>query len=412
MVIRDVSERKRAEAERELLQEQLLQARKLESVGRLAGGVAHDFNNMLSVIHGNAELALARVSEADELHTDLQEILKAAERSAAITRQLLAFARKQTVSPRPLELNEAVAGMLKMLQRLIGEEIELQWRPGPGRGPVLIDPYQVDQLMVNLCLNARDAINGVGRITIETEQLSLDEEFCRDHPGFRPGAFVRLTVSDDGCGMEPETLENIFEPFFTTKEVGRGTGLGLATVYGIVKQNQGFIKVYAEPRVGATFKIYLPRHGAAAGGAPLHDGPELPSGGGEIVLLVEDELALLGLVQRMLEGLGYHVLAAATPTLAETLAREHGERIKLLLTDVVMPEMNGRDLAHRLHALRPELPVLYMSGYPAAVIAHRGVLPADVNFIQKPFSRRELALKVGRAMANEEKEGGNERNVR
>jgi two-component system sensor histidine kinase EvgS len=366
----------------------------MESVGRLAGGVAHDYNNMLSLIIGYAELALDKTSPGDALREDLDEILSAAQRSADITRQLLAFARKQTIRPKVIDLNETVEGMLKMLRRLIGEDIDLSWRPGTGRMPVFMDPSQVDQLLANLCVNARDAIGGVGKLTIGTGRVRFDEAYCADHAGFIPGDFILLAVSDDGCGMDKDTLANIFEPFFTTKSVGEGTGLGLATVYGIVKQNEGFINVYSEPGEGATFKIYLPLRGKEEGPAKAPETAEIPAGRGETVLIVEDETSILELVQMVLERLGYHVLAASTPGKAMALAEEHGGAVDLLITDVVMPEMNGRELAETMQTHYPKLKVLFMSGYTANVIAHRGVLEEGVNFIQKPVSNRELAVKA------------------
>jgi len=391
----DITERKRAEEARDKLQSQLLQAQKMESVGRLAGGVAHDFNNMLAVILGHVDMALEQVDPAQPLFANLQEIRKAAERSANLTRQLLAFARKQTVAPRVLDLNETVAGMLKMLHRLLGEDIDLVWRPGTGLGPVKMDPAQIDQVLANLCVNARDAISGVGKITIETEAVVLDDAYCATHEGFIPGRYVLLAVSDDGCGMDRETLAQIFEPFFTTKGVSRGTGLGLATIYGIVKQNNGFINVYSEPGKGTTFKIYLPCHlGKEA--APLRqEGVAEPVRRGcETVLLVEDEPAILDMGKMMLESCGYRVLAAGTPGAAIRLAEEYAGEIHLLITDVVMPEMNGRDLARRLLSRYPHLKRLFMSGYPADIIAHQGVLDEGAPFIQKPFSISGLAAKV------------------
>jgi PAS domain S-box-containing protein len=380
------------------LQEQAQQAQRMETVGRLAGGVAHDYNNMLNVIIGYAELALERVDPADPLHTELEEILKAATRSAGITQQLLAFARRQIIAPRVLDLNQTVEEMLKMLRRLIGEQIELLWMPGPGLWPVKMDPTQVDQILANLCLNARDAIADVGKVTIETANAVLDDAYCADHVGFVPGEYVVLAVSDDGCGMDRETLEKIFEPFFTTKGVGQGTGLGLATVYGIVKQNQGFINVYSEPGKGTTFRIYLPHHAAPADEAQGTTTANLHRGHGETVLLVEDELPILKMATMVLERLGYVVLAASTPGEAIRLAQEHPGEIHLLMTDVVMPDMNGRVLAEQLRVRRPGLRCLFMSGYTANVIAHQGVLEDDVHFIQKPFSLSELTAKVREAL--------------
>jgi PAS domain S-box-containing protein len=394
VVLIDISERKRAEEEREKLEHQLIQAQKMESVGRLAGGVAHDYNNMLGVIIGFTELAIGKITLDDPLNEDLQEVLNAARRATEITRQLLAFARKQTIAPQVLNLNDTLESMLKMLRRLIGEDIDLSWRPGAGLWSVNIDPSQLDQLLANLCVNARDAIADVGKITIETRNVSFDEEYCSDHPGFSPGDFALLAVSDDGCGMDKTILDQLFEPFFTTKSTGKGTGLGLATVYGIVKQNEGFINVYSEPGKGSTIKIYLPRHGSEAEGVREVAAAEIPQGHGETILIVEDEAAILRLAVKMLERQQYIVLEAATPGRAVEIAREHGGAIDLLITDVIMPEMNGRDLANELQVLYPRLKVLFMSGYTASVIAHRGVLDEGVNFVQKPFSNHGLAVKV------------------
>jgi PAS domain S-box-containing protein len=396
-VIVDITERRRDEKEKQKLQDQLAQSRKLESVGRLAGGVAHDFNNMLGVILGNVELALDKAGSMQPLRRDLEEIRRAAERSAGLTRQLLAFARRQTVAPRVLDLNETVADLLTMLRRLAGEDIDLVWMPAPDLWPVRIDPAQIDQIMMNLVANARDAITGIGRVSIETRNVIVDEAYGAAHVGVRPGEYVMLTLSDNGAGMDRETVANIFEPFFTTKEHGKGTGLGLATVYGIVQQNNGIINVYSEPGQGTTFKISLPRF---AGEADRHEAatPAPATDGRETVLLVEDEPMLLKLAQIMLEKLGYKVLTASTPSEAIRLAGESGREIHLLLTDVVMPEMNGRDLADRLHAIYPGLKCLFMSGYTANVIASRGVLEEGVHFIQKPFSMKELAVTLRRVL--------------
>jgi PAS domain S-box-containing protein len=396
----NITERKQAEEEKEKLESQLRQAQKMEAVGRLAGGVAHDFNNMLGVILGHAEMALERIKPNQPFHADLTEIKKAAERSADLTRQLLAFARKQTVAPQVVDLNNAVAGMTQMLQRLIGEDIEMAWIPGKKVWPVKIDPSQIDQILANLCVNAQDAIADVGKVTIETNNAVFDEATCADHLGFMPGEYVMLAVSDDGCGMDTETLKNIFEPFYTTKEVGKGTGLGLATVYGAVKQNSGFIKVVSEPDQGTTFKIYLPRHWAQA--APVPDKrPDAPAGGHETILLVEDEPAILRMTTMMLELEGYTVLEADTPGKAIELAQTYSGEIDLLMTDVVMPEMNGRALAKNLLSQYPKLKRLFISGYTADVIAHHGVLDKGVNFIQKPFSKPKLMMKVREALNSE-----------
>jgi PAS domain S-box-containing protein len=396
--LRDITMLKQAEQENERLHSQLLQSHKMESVGRLAGGVAHDFNNMLGVILGHGELALEQVPPDHRLYEALQEIMSAARQSANVTRQLLAFARKQTISPRVLDINKTVSSMLKMLQRLIGEDIDLKWLPGAAVWPVMIDPVQVDQILANLCTNARDAITNVGKITIETVNAEFDEDYCSQHHGFSPGEYVLLAVSDDGAGMDAETLENIFEPFYTTKEMGKGTGLGLATVHGIVCQNNGFMNVYSEPDRGTTFKLYFPRHrvihGSLQGG-----GKEKPAEPGhETVLLVEDEQSILKMAKIMLEKLGYRVLAARTVADALRMSTEYDGSIHLLITDVIMPEMNGRELSQKILSVHPELKCLFMSGYTANVIAHHGVLDEGVNFIQKPFSKRELGGKVREAL--------------
>jgi two-component system, cell cycle sensor histidine kinase and response regulator CckA len=394
---RDVTSRKRSELEREKLQAQLTHAQKMESIGRLAGGVAHDFNNMLGVILGYTELAMERVEADNPLHTNLEKIQGAAQRSAELTRQLLAFARKQTVSPKVIDLNDTIESMLKLMLRLIGENIDMVWRPGKEVWPVKIDPAQVDQILTNLCVNARDAIVDTGKVTIETGIASLEREYCAHHAGCVPGEYVLLAVSDTGCGMDENTQSQIFEPFFTTKEQGKGTGLGLASVYGAVKQNNGFINVYSEPGQGTTFKIYLPRHLAKT--VPLPEKrPYQGERNYETILLVEDEPALLEMTTRMLERLGYTVLPAGNPGEAVRLVQEHSGRIDLLLTDVVMPEMNGRDLAKNLLSISPDIRLLFMSGYTANVIAQHGVLDGGVHFIQKPFSKKDLGEKLREAL--------------
>ncbi len=377
---------------------QFHQAQKMEAVGLLAGGVAHDFNNMLSVILGYAELALRKTEPTPALHADIEQIIKAANRSADITRQLLAFARKQTIIPVVLDLNQAVESMLKMLKRLIGEDIDLAWIPEKDLYQVEMDPVQVDQILANLCVNARDAIADVGKVTIETGNAVFDETYCAVHPGFIPGEYVLLAVSDDGCGMDKETIDQIFEPFFTSKEVGKGTGLGLSMVYGIVKQNNGFINVYSEPGLGTTFRIYFSRHMGTALDIEQEKAADIPLGHGETILLVEDEPAILDMGKSMLEQLGYRVLTSNLPDEALGMADDHAGEIQLLVTDVVMPNMNGRDLAERLQTLYPGIKTLFMSGYTADVIAHHGVLDKSVNFLQKPFSLREMAVKVRQAL--------------
>lgn len=400
-IIHDISARKQAEREQQKLREQLIQAQKMESIGQLAGGVAHDYNNMLSVIIGYTEMVMEKTHEDDPSYGELEEIHKAALRSIDITRQLLTFARKQAINPEVLDLNTTVASMLKMLRRLIGENIDLCWLPGADSGAVEMDPTQLDQILVNLCVNARDAIAGVGKITIETGNTTFDEAYCADHFGFVPGQYVVLAVSDDGSGMDQETLARIFEPFFTTKGIGAGTGLGLATVFGIVKQNNGCINVYSEPGNGTTFKLYFPRHGGQTNDIALGPMTVNPEGQGETLLLVEDEVAIGELGRKMLQSLGYQVLIAERPSEAIRLVDERNGKIDLLITDVVMPEMNGRELADHLHERYPNIKVLFMSGYTSSVIVHQGVLDQDVNFLPKPFSMFNLALKVHKALGRE-----------
>ncbi|MBN1827937.1 MAG: response regulator [Deltaproteobacteria bacterium] len=392
-VKRDITEHLQLEA-------QLFQAQKMESVGRLAGGVAHDYNNMLSIIIGYSELAIEKVDPSDSLYNNLEEILTAAKRSANITRQLLAFARQQTVAPKVLDLNEIVESMLKMLRRLIGEDIDLAWLPGAKIWPVKVDPTQVDQILANLCVNARDAIKDVGKVTIETKNISLDEEYCADHAGFIPGDYVLLAVSDDGSGMEADILDKVFEPYFTTKGLGQGTGLGLATVYGIIKQNNGFINIYSELGKGTTNKVYLPRHMGGTLESYEESVLEIPLSRGETLLLVEDEVSILKIGKSILESLGYSVITATTPSEAMGLAERNKGVISLLITDVVLPEMNGRDLADQLQRLYPNFKTLFISGYTSNTIAHRGILEEGVCFLLKPFSRKDLAIKVREALGN------------
>ena len=393
-LIGEIVERKKAEQERVRMEEQLQQAQKMESVGRLAGGVAHDFNNMLSAILGHTELAMMQSISSEPVLDHLKAIKKASLRSADLVRQLLAFARKQTVLPKVLDLNDTVGGMFKMLKRLIGEDIDLVWKPGAGLWAVKMDPSQIDQILANFCVNARDAIAGVGKVTIETENSAFDEAYCAVHPGFSCGEYVMLAVRDDGCGMTKELIDHIFEPFYTTKEVGKGTGLGLATVYGIVKQNEGFINVHSEPGKGTSFKIYLPRFVGKALELAAEGMLEIQRGGGEMVLLVEDEAASLEVGKAMLERLGYAVVTAGTPGEALRQALAHAAEIRLLITDVIMPEMNGLELAQKISEITPGLKCLFASGYTANVIAHHGVLDEGVQFIQKPFPLKDLASKV------------------
>jgi PAS domain S-box-containing protein len=395
-LLSDISERRRVEDERRQLQEQLAQVRKMESVGRLAGGVAHDFNNMLGVILGHAELALQQMEPGQPVASSLRSIRDAAQRSAVLTRQLLVFARQQPVAPRQIDLNRTVAEMLELLERLIGEQIELVWEPGPDLAPVLIDPTQLQQVVTNLCLNARDAMGGVGRVTIETRSVTVGEG-GRDGPaGAAPGAYVLLAVTDQGSGMSEEVRAHLFEPFFTTKPVGKGTGLGLATVYGVVQQHHGYVDAMSQVGSGSTFRVFLPAPPAGTAVPEVEATPPSPAAaeGRETILVVEDEPAVLRLAERVLGGLGYRVLGAETPGAAIKLAEQHAGEIQLLVADVVLPEMSGRDLADRLAALQPGLRCLYMSGYAADVVGQGGEGDRTVHFIGKPFSVVELAAKV------------------
>jgi PAS domain S-box-containing protein len=390
----DISERKQAEQEKEKLSAQLMQAQKMDSVGRLTGGVAHDFNNILSVILGYTEIAMEQIPPDSSLYGNLKKIQEAGQRSADIISQLLAFSRQQPIAPKVLDLNANMEGLVNMLQRLIGENIHLTWLPTIARLPVYIDPTQFDQIMINLCTNARDAIEGIGTITIETKIVTLDAEYCIRNAGFIPGDYAMLSVSDSGKGMEPEVEEKIFEPFYTTKGIGQGTGLGLATVYGIVKQNHGFINVYSEPGKGTVFRIYFPKYTESlhADAQETTDAPERSQG--ETILLVEDDPVLLDMSQTMLEQLGYCVLPAQGPLEAMRVIDQEPSTIDLLVTDVIMPEMNGRELSGQLLDRYPDLKTLYMSGYTANVIAHHGVLDAGIHFLNKPFSKKELAAKI------------------
>ncbi len=395
----DVTELTHANEEKDRLKEQLQQATKLESVGRLAGGVAHDFNNMLSVIIGHAQIAMTQLDPEHPVYDDITEINAAAERSADLTRQLLAFARKQTVVAKVISLNDSVEQLMKMLGRLIGENTKLNWRPQPDLWLVKADSSHVDQIIINLCINAKDAIKDTGHITITTRNAVLDDAYCVHQPDLRPGEYVALTVSDDGHGMDQPTKAKIFEPFFTTKEVGCGTGLGLATVYGSIKQNHGYVEVVSEPGQGTSITFYLPRYlGEQQPGIQF---PQvLPmSQGQETILLVEDETSILKMTKSLLERMGYTVIAASTPLAAIRLANQHDGAIQLLISDVVMPDMNGWQMATRLKALFPDLKILFMSGYPADVMAHHGMDIEQVHFLSKPFYASDLSLKVREVLA-------------
>ncbi len=395
---RDISEQKESEKERENLESQLRQAQKMEAVGRLAGGVAHDFNNLLGLIIGYTEMALEDTPLNSPLRSNLQEILAAGQRSGKLTRQLLAFARKQTIMPQVLNLNSAIEAMAKMLQRLIGENIKMNWRPGKDLWPVRIDPGQLDQILANLCVNARDAISDIGELTISTYNFTVERERRLGTENIPKGSYVILSVKDSGSGMSAETLKKIFEPFFTTKEQGRGTGLGLATVYGIVKQNSGYIGVSSSSDAGTEFDIYLPRHQPVSHGSIHPDDEHLAISEGETVLVVEDDMNILEMTVTMLERLGYKVIATNRPNEAVGLAHEYDNNIDLLLTDVIMPEMNGKELADNILSVYPDIKILFMSGYTADVIGHYGVLGKSLQYLEKPFSRKALGAAVRNAL--------------
>ncbi|HXT19474.1 MAG TPA: ATP-binding protein [Thermoanaerobaculia bacterium] len=385
-VMRDVSAQQH-------LEEQLLQAQKIEAVGQLAGGVAHDFNNLLTVILGYCELAELRVEESAGVRGDLGEIRRAAARAASLTRQLLAFSRKQVLQPEVVFPNDEVRELEPMLRRLIGENVELSTALAPNAGRVLVDRNQLHQVLVNLLVNARDAMPNGGKLLVETKNRELDDEYARVHPGARPGSYVMIAVSDTGTGMDESVKSRIFEPFFTTKERGKGTGLGLSMVYGLVKQSGGYIWVYSEPGHGTTFKLFLPRVDSTAearhGTEPVHE--ELT--GTESVLVAEDEEVVRGLVVRLLQLRGYHVLEADHGEAALDAAEIAGD-LHLLITDVVMPDMNGRDLADRLLRRRPGLKVLFISGYTDDSIVSHGVLDPGVELLEKPFTAEVLARRV------------------
>lgn len=379
--------------EQQTTEKQLIQAQKMESVGRLAGGVAHDFNNMLSVIIGYAELTLSQLNKTEPIFNSIKEILKAADRSADIVRQLLAFSRKQIISPKIIDMNQVIKDITNMLQRLIGEDIELVLIPGEDLWMVMLDPSQIDQIGANLVVNSRDAMPNGGQITIETANITLDDTYCQQHPGLTPGEFVRVTVSDSGTGMDQETLSHIFEPFYTTKAIHHGTGLGLATVYGIVKQNNGYIKVYSEPGKGATFKLYFPRCKTFAKKTPKSVDATFPSGS-ENILLVEDDIMVRNLTSKMLKTMGYTVTSAENPIEAISIFKQNEHPIHLLLTDVIMPGMNGNELKNKIEAICPSIKTLFFSGYTADVIARHGVIDSNINFIEKPFTKINLAKKI------------------
>ncbi len=390
----DITARKQAEEALRRSEEQLRQAQKMEAIGRLAGGVAHDFNNLLTAVMGYSEFLLNEFPWDDQRRRYLQEIYNTAERAASLTRQLLAFSRKQVLQPRVVNMNAILASVEKMLRRLIGEDIDLVTVQEPQLGAVKVDPSQIEQVILNLAINARDAMPHGGKLTLETSNVHLDEDYARRHAGVRPGRYVMLAVSDTGSGMDAETRSRIFEPFFTTKRHGKGTGLGLATVYGIVKQSGGHIWVYSEPGRGTTFKIYFPRVEEKAESVDAGAGVAQTLQGTETILLVEDEEVVRDVASRILDHYGYTVLEARSGAQALRICEEHKGPIHLLVTDVVMPQMSGRQLAEQLAELRPQIKVLYVSGYTDNAIVHHGVLEEGTAFLGKPFTPEALARKV------------------
>lgn len=394
---RDQTDKIRAATEKDQLQAQLTHALKMESVGRLAGGVAHDFNNMLGIILGNADIALESLKQTDPLHDELQEIKNAAHRSADLTRQLLAFARRQPVNPKVLELNSAIQATIKMLRRLIDENIRIHWEPGDAPSTVIIDPSQLDQILINLCVNARDAIGNTGNITLHTTAVEIRKEDCAQFFEASPGNYAVLMIDDTGCGMTPDIMEHIFEPFFTTKAEGEGTGLGLATVYGIVHQNHGFIHVESEAGRGTSFQIYLPRY-FGEDQREYADVLDFRPGLQESILLVEDEPGILMITAKMLDRLGFKVITAGSGKEALALAEQPGTKLDLLVTDVIMPILNGWDLYGALAKTRPGLKALFMSGYTAQVLENKRTSGRQPHFIQKPFTFHQLSVAVNQAL--------------
>ena len=406
--LRDAEDRRQHKKAEEALrrsEEQLRQSQKVEAIGRLAGGIAHDFNNLLTIINGYTELLLARLPSQDRTSRDINEIRKAGMRAASLTRQLLAFSRKQILEPKILDMNAIVVELEKMLQRLIGEDVRLTIAQAPGLRRIKADPGQVEQVIMNLVVNARDAMPQGGNLTLETSNVDLDEAYAARHVGVRPGAYVMLAVSDTGCGIDKESMTHIFEPFYTTKGPGKGTGLGLSTVYGIVKQSGGNVWAYSEPGRGTTFKIYLPQAEGTVDRQPRDGQRAGIARGSETLLLVEDQKELRELVREMLEMNGYTVVAAGDGLEALEICQRHEGRIDLMLSDVVMPQMGGRELAQRLATLRPEMKVLYMSGYTSNAIVHHGILDPGTVLLQKPFTPDGLARKVREVLDGDQQTG-------
>ena len=390
----DITERKR-------LEQQLFQSQKMEAIGRLAGGVAHDFNNILTVILGCSDWVLESLEPPDSIRAEVEQIMQAGKRAATLTSQLLAFSRKQIRTPQVLDLNILIADNEKMLRRLIGEDIEIILRLGPDAGEICADRAQLDQVIMNLAINARDAMPSGGKLVLETTRVSLGEAFAHDHVAIKPGLYAMIAISDTGCGMTPEVLAHLFEPFFTTKEHGKGTGLGLSTVYGIVKQNEGYIWAYSEPDHGTTFKIYLPVAGVESA-TELKTGKKTPElSGRETVLLVEDDPHLRLLVSKLLRRFGYTVLEARNADEAEATSGRYKGPIHVMVTDIVMPGASGRELARKLSQLRPEMKVLYSSGYTNDAIALQGIVDPGIAFLQKPFTPDQLARKLREVLNGE-----------
>ena len=398
VVINDISPLKQAEDKKKNIEKKLFQLQKEEAVGRLAGSVANDFNNMFGIIVGHAEMALEHVDNANPIHTHLMEIRKATMRSFELTKQLLAFAKKQSITPKVINIHKTIEGLLPMLQRLISKNIQLSWLHGAGTWPILMDPSQLEQILVNLVINANDAIVGTGKITIETGISHFDENYCSNYPDLSPGEYMRIGVGDDGCGMNKEILEHIFEPYYTTKSDDKGIGLGLSTVYSAVKQNKGFIDVYSEPGHGSMFLLYFPRFAEQSPTIKKNNQKEKVSVEQQTILVVEDEIAILDLTSKILEKMGYSVISANTPTQAINLARQHADKISLLLTDIIMPDMNGIDLVGYIKSFLPNLKYLFMSGYTANIIDYKNGLDIEKNFIQKPFSLKDLTVKVRKTL--------------
>ncbi|MDX1777171.1 MAG: ATP-binding protein, partial [Desulfobulbales bacterium] len=388
--IRDITDKRKAEEQHDKLQDQLIQMQKMETVGRLAGGIAHDFNNILSAIIGYSELVLHELEHDSQAYQDVETIKESGEKAAMLTGQLLAFSRKQVMKMQPVDLNAVIEGMSKMLLRLIGENITLKLFLDNGISSITGDPGQLEQIILNLAVNARDAMPDGGHIIIETSEIELEKEYVDQHPDTKPGRHVLLSLSDTGTGMTEETRQQIFDPFFTTKERGKGTGLGLSTVYGIVKQHESQISIYSEPGRGSTFKIFFPAADTCAASRTEEHETGIPAGR-ETILVAEDDRTIKRMIRNYLEPLGYELLLADNGVQAMELSRSYEGEIDLLLTDVIMPEMNGQELADLMRKERPGVMIIFMSGYTDEVIAHHGVLEPGVNFIQKPVTPSKIA---------------------